>query len=455
LRAQARAEGRFDTGLAPVRLQLLAPAMNRVDIDEARFVVRISAASRFGGAGLPITVHDRSGATLANGTTNASGQLERTIATTSLSPPGPHALVVRSAGDATRGAAQLEQTVIGYLRTNLSLQAEASDEQVVLLGTLFTARGPQPRKAVGLFVEGQHLATVLTDERGRFSHTVKASPTAPPEARSEQRAQARFDSDAAWLASSRSATVTVRWEVAAIAASPAWLLASSALCAALLLWWSARRPRALPQKVPPPVRGPGIHALGSRARGRSFDGVAGVVLDARNALPLRGALVLLEGPDGARLELATQDDGGFAASALHAGQWRMTADAEGFAPQSQELTLPHHGSWAYVQVLLQRRPRQLLDVVAHIDRGLDGPLGGFVDAEPVVESRHELELAVFEAQIGDDERPDDAAKRALLFLGHGSEPRRWWFAPRVVARSTVLLHHGPLARRAGAKGERP
>lgn len=352
LQAPTRAAGRFDPRLAPVRLRLTAPALGRVDLDDETFVIRVAADSRAGGAGLALSIQDDAGRNLASGATGADGSFESVLPTQLFDPPGPHLLVVRGTADARRGAAQIEQPLIGYLRTKLELRAEHDTDGIVLRGELSTSRGPLARKAIGIFVDGTHLATIVTDDAGRYRHVA----TQPPEgvrAERELQVQARFDSDGAWLAGSRSPSLALTWRSRSISHS-LWLLAATTSCALLVLVWSSRNSRRQRRPAAPPQpRGPGIHALGARTRGRAHDSaIAGIVLDARSGLPVKHARIVLDGPDGAMNEVVQSDDGRFEALAPGRGTWRLSVSASGYAAQSQAISIPHHGAWANVQVFL-------------------------------------------------------------------------------------------------------
>jgi len=351
LLAPARAAGRFDASLAAVRLRMTSPDLGRVDLDEASFTVRVVADSRAGAAGLTLSVLDEAGTSLASGTTRSDGSFESELPTQALGPPGLHRLVAGSAADARRGAALIDQALIAFLRTSLTLAAEQDADVVVLQGALSTSRGPLAQKAIGLFADGAHLATVLTDGAGRYHYAVTGRPVGMA-ANGELQLQARFDSDGAWLASSRSPSLKVSWQRGALSRA-LWLLAATTLSALLVLGFSNRRGHERRPSAPPPVRGPGIHALGPRARGRAHDhNVGGIVLDARSGQPVAHARVALEGPRGAVGEATLHADGRFAAAVPSPGTWRLTVSASGYASQSRVISIPHHGAWANVQVLL-------------------------------------------------------------------------------------------------------
>jgi hypothetical protein len=93
--------------------------------------------------------------------------------------------------------------------------------------------------------------------------------------------------------------------------------------------------------------------VGTRAKGRSESFVVGgVVLDAHTSLPVQGAEVVLTA-EHAEVSGARCDDAGrFLIEVRARGEHRIAFRAPGYETLAQDVRLPHHGSWAHVQVLL-------------------------------------------------------------------------------------------------------
>src|SRR5690606_2254186 len=109
--------------------------------------------------------------------TGADGRVSLAAASEALGPPATGRLVVHTPGDARRAEAQTEVLVVRYRPILLDLDASPTTvrtgETVSLRGRLHDRSGPLPRRAVGLFDGEAHLATVLTDDDGRFARALE------------------------------------------------------------------------------------------------------------------------------------------------------------------------------------------------------------------------------------------------------------------------------------------
>jgi hypothetical protein len=357
LYASATAEHAIDLARADVRLTFVEPAQRRVDLDQDSAVIAVRASSARGGAALVMTVEDDLGRELAHGETDPAGFLRVSVPTSMLGPVGMGKLVARTSADARRAAGHAELALLRMQQTQLELVAEAStqDAQLSLRGTLATRSGPLGGKAVGIFDHGVHVATVLTDARGRFAHgplSLYALEGATHDALS---LQARFQSDAPWYLASRSETLVIP-TVQSSGPSAWWLLLPIALCV-LLTWWLSRdtRDRSVSEPLP--------HAPGTRVgiesssgtRGRaSQHHVGGRVVSADHGRPLQGAHVELIAQDAATVHTLQADvDGRFRSGELDAGPWTLRIVAQGHAPVAQQLTVPHRGEWSAIVGRLQ------------------------------------------------------------------------------------------------------
>ena len=344
-----------DLTRADVRLTFIEPRTLRFDLDAESHPVVVRASSALGGAALNVHVRDEGGASLARGETDRDGVFRAAIASTALGAPGSARLLAETDADARRSAAQTEVPVLRWRGTQLRLQARVDTrrEVIVLQGLLRDSKAVLADEAVGLFDGDVHLATVLTDARGGFRTELKLPLTSAQGAAPTARLQARFDSDASWVGSSRSDAVEISFAPES-PASPVWLLVPLCLSGALA-WLLLRQPaneRAARDAAP--TGGIGIHPGRGRTRGRAERReIDGVVHDADTERPVRGANLSLRTGDGSTVELPAGTDGTFRSPELRDGTWTLTIAAEGYAPLTGTLTIPHRGEWAGVQVQLQ------------------------------------------------------------------------------------------------------
>jgi hypothetical protein len=352
--AGSEAERTVDLARAEVRLAFIEPREVRLDLDAERQRIALRASSARGGGGLSIEVRSERGAVVAQGTTDADGMFRAVVPVAALGEPGHGKLIAHSHADALRGGASAEIAVLRWRATRISLRAQVDDrrQRVTLEGSLRDRRSGLGGEAIGIFDGSTHVATVLTDRAGRFAHDGLQSPALAGAERT-LRLQARFDSDASWLGSSRSAIVELALSPDT-PVSPLWLLLP--LCAsAALVWLLLRRPAAeRAARMAPPVVGIGIHPARDRARGRAEQRrIAGTVRDALTERPVRGATLSLRAPDASALSLRTGEDGSFRSEELGTGEWTLSIDAAGYATLSATLAIPHRGEWADVDVQLQ------------------------------------------------------------------------------------------------------
>lgn len=333
-----------DPSRADVRLQIQAPNGDRLDLADREHEVSVWATSPAGGGGLRIELRDELERLLATGTTDSAGRARFVVPSEVLGAAGAGRLEARTAGDDTRNPARTEVPVVRERRSRLTLEARPDDEGVVLEGTLRDAAGPLPGRAVGTFAEGgRHLATVLTDEKGRFRHRLDPSDLAAD----PQVVRARFESDAAGRPSSASPPVTVPARPERGPVWP-WLLVPMAATALLLLLTTRRRPApSAVARHPAAARPAGVDVGKGQQRAATRTDLGGQVRDNRDGRAVPGAMVtLVPAAQDAPRSVPVSSTGRFGAHALPAGRWSLRVEAEGYAPLEATFEVPHCGEWS-------------------------------------------------------------------------------------------------------------
>jgi len=343
----------LDLDHAEVRLEVVVPSGGRIDLDRAGVDVEVTARSTEGGAGIGIELVDELDRPLGSARTDARGLARLHVPARALGGPGAGRLVVRSHADARRAQAQTEVPVVRYRATRVSLSASVRQgtpgDAVVLRGRLSDSAGPLDRKAIGIFVAGAHHATVLSRSDGTFS-----VPTELDDGQAGRWVvQARFDSDAPWRGSSRSAELTI--DVSSTNSAPWLALGVCSLLSLLLLWLIARRSprRAAPERavsiVPQP---PGVVAARRRRLGADRFDLSGVVLDVRGDEPIPSAEVTLETAAGP-LRVPVDALGAFGLAAVPGGSATLEVIAPGYGAVRASFAFPHRGECSDLVVRLE------------------------------------------------------------------------------------------------------
>jgi hypothetical protein len=347
LYAPARVEVLRDRALAPVRLSLLEPTSHVISLDSETLPIRVYAQSSAGGDAITIELFDELGRAIAAGLTDTTGVLRTEVATSALGEPGSGRLAARSQADERRAAATLEQTVIRARATQLDLIVEhEAGGEVSFRGTLQSAQLGVGGAAVGLFADDQHLATVLTDSLGGYAYEAR-NPTAG--STREAKLQARYDSSAPWLLSSRSEVVLLTGNAASWASLGALIVPAAV---ALGLWLRRRRTQRRRQAAGAEQAPSGI-ALARRSL-RTFTPQAslrGVVRDGSNGQPIARARIALQ-CEPARVS-RSDEQGRFELDDLPAGEATLSFEADGFVPLQARVRLPHHGEWEGIDAKLE------------------------------------------------------------------------------------------------------
>lgn len=352
-----------ETQRAELRLQWRKPDDLRVSLDQPNVHLAVQASSAVGGAGVRVVFENELAQVIASGTTDAEGTLDVQVATSALGAPGLGELVARSAGDAQHTSARSGKPVLRARATQLALSAtyDASRTQLALAVELGTHTGPLAERAVGLFMDDQHLVTLVTDEHGRAARTLTPDDASLPEGSHQLRA--RFEADVPGLGSSRSPALALT--VAPPPHPDALFLIVPALASLLFALWTARRTRAErlhEARVPPEA--PEVR-FGTQTRGRSAPIFTffGNIEDVDSGEPL-GATLTIAASSGASTHVASDLDGRFVTPSLSADTYHVTAHVDGYAATAFSLVIPHHGTGANMTVSLRSLRTLALDAYA-------------------------------------------------------------------------------------------
>jgi hypothetical protein len=336
----------FDRTRADVQLRFVEPRSAYLDLDQKAHEVLVRASSPLGGEGLALRFRDERGRVLGSGTTDADGAWRLTLAADRLGPPSSGTFEALTDGDTLRAAANVSLSVVRFRHTALSIKVDRSHDTTTVLGALRAAKEPLVGKAIGLFDGQEHVATVLSDRAGGFRYAL------PPASDGRARTwhlQARFASDAAWFGSSRSGVLAARVEPPTIP-SARWLLLP-ALALGLLASWLLR-PSARERGADAPPLPVGIHALPRRSIGPAARrDVGGKVRDARTGRRVASIEITLTSASE-RHSVQPEPDGTFRVAELAPGTWQLAVSALGYGEVASELSIPHRGQWADVQVRL-------------------------------------------------------------------------------------------------------
>ncbi|MFI5308567.1 MAG: hypothetical protein ACHQ53_14505, partial [Polyangiales bacterium] len=215
---------KLDFGRADVALRFVEPREPVLNLEQATHEVRLIASSPRGAGALELTLSDELDRNLGRGPTEPDGTFHVLVRSSDLGNAGLGRLRARFSGDALHAPASAELEVVRHARTTLSLHAQLdrASGRVVIMGTLRARGDVLAAKAVGVFDGTEHLDTMMTDAHGAFHHAELALPQ-PGQPKRTLSLQARFDSDAFWLESSKSAVLAL--ELAPeTAPSSVWLL---------------------------------------------------------------------------------------------------------------------------------------------------------------------------------------------------------------------------------------
>ncbi len=335
-------------GLEDVRLALTVPGQGVFDLDARRHPITIVARAESGPAPVRVELLDELGRKLGEGVANELGRLRIELTPELLGPVGAGRLVARSAADARYAASQIEVPILRLRPTHLELRAARIAREdvpsgaarlearrgarVVLAGRLYAADGGRRGEAIGIYVDGGHVATVLSDEHGAF----EVEATMPATDAESIAFSARYAPNGPGLGPSASAPVVVH----ALGEAPyRWahrLLPPLALLAVFAVARSVARARRRIAARPAAQKAP--EAARERFFGARVSAIEGVVLGERD-VPLASARVRVTHAGGA-IDLVTDGDGRFAIGELPRGDVEIAASAPGHAGETLRRTLP-------------------------------------------------------------------------------------------------------------------
>jgi hypothetical protein len=354
----------LDLRRSDVRLEVDAPA--EVDLGTESHAITVVARGPGGGASLLLFVEDELGRGVAQALTDAGGRAEMELRSSKLGPPGAGRLTVRTDGDSARGSARTEVPILRTRATHLDLLASPAAIEVGapvrLSGTLHTTAGPLSRRAVGIYRNETHLATVLTGTEGGFEFEWTAD-------RSGDHAEfvARFTTDSPGLPSCESEPVVV-----AIANAPLGPIAWSVLpLLALGLGLFAWRRRLVVAPPAPSVRvRPGVdpRVVARTVRATSFR-VSGEVVAHRGERRLTSGVEIVDSAE--RVDRKNLIDGRFDFE-LPEGRHRLRFVASGHIPVEVEVQIPHRGQWVDFRVRLETWRARALAIAGRVGAAILG-----------------------------------------------------------------------------------
>jgi 5-hydroxyisourate hydrolase-like protein (transthyretin family) len=343
----------LDTRLALVELRFSEPSGGVIDLQQEVVNARVRARSEAGGEGVRIELSDDKGVALGTAVTDAEGVVQLAIATKALREPGPGKLIATALPDATRAGASAELSIVRWLpsRTSLTLK-QAGRNAVRASGEVRANERGLPGAMVGLFTpRGDHVATLSADPTGRFEGKLDPKTLGERNARSIE-LEARFESDAPWIGSSRSGRVQLG--LAAPSGYSVYWLALTPAAIALLLWWLGRRRSALELEPPAKERAEaGVALAQARPRAVRLHHLACIVLDARTGRPVADATLTIELAGAASRSMRSDARGAIRSDELAPGSYQLVFEAAGYRALRVSVDAPHRGEWIGAHVRLE------------------------------------------------------------------------------------------------------
>jgi hypothetical protein len=363
---RAEASQAMDPERSELQLQFVQPNDWRLQLDRDTTRIELRANSELGGANLAIAIQDELARPISAGTTDAAGVLSLSVPNSRLGEVGLGELVATSEGDPARAPARVTQPVLRTRATQLSLSVrpDARAQNVRVTLQLSAATGPLAQRAVGVFVDGSHLITLLTDRHGEASRAFPANSSGLGEG--AHRALARFESDApGWLASQsapRAFTIA-----APTPRSAAWLIVP-ALASLAFVVWSLRRARGVDGlQVDLPSSAPMVR-FGAADRGHAqLHVLDGHVEDAESGAPLSATLEIAA-TSSQLVVVRTDAAARFVSPALAPDAYRIRVHAAGYAGAVFDVRVPHAGTASGIVVGLRSLRSAALDAHAPVAR---------------------------------------------------------------------------------------
>jgi hypothetical protein len=359
---RASASQTIEPQRSEVILEFSEPNQLAVSLDEATAAIVVRALSPLGGAGLAIAIEDELARPIAAGVTDATGVLRLNRSSAGLGEPGLGELVAATAGDATRSAARSVKALLRTRATQVELKANFTQERglLQLQVRLHTQAGALAQRAIGVFIDEAHLATLLSDAKGQSTRTLSAQRLAP----GRHSLVARFEGDTPGLLASRSAPATLLI-APHLGPSPLWLVLPALASLAFVLWSLRRGAQPIRAVLPSPASPPEVQ-LGAPLRERTQRfAIEGRVIDGESGLALPAMIALLD-PSGLELRLQADGGGQFTSPDLAAAEYHVLVWAAGYAPAQFEIRIPHAGTGSAVRIALRNLRGLALDAYAEL-----------------------------------------------------------------------------------------
>ncbi len=397
IEATAHIDG-VETTLAVVRgtdafeARIVQPADRRIDLDEPRSTIEVSAL------GEPVQAHrvevrNENDVLLGAGLLGRDQPLVLSVDAAKLGPQGYGRLVVQARSDATTTQMLAAVDVLRF-RTSHVMATHAGTQTDGLRGTITSKDGqPLAQQAIAVLANDARVATVLSDRDGTFV----LPPNWRPPITGSMRIVAVHESGTPWWIGGRSAPID--FSPASRSQPPWWPIGALAIASVLWLTWRQRRARkaalnarATADHDNPPPRAPDEAAISGATS------IHGTLIDSITREPIRSAL--MEIVDLGR-RVATDTWGRFHMIDLPSGSHTLLIQAEGYEETRVPLALPHAGHWHHT-VLRVRSLRTI--ALTHYRRGIP-TLPGVDDATQIHTSQELLAL---------NERGTSDALRAIL-----------------------------------------
>lgn len=363
-RSEARLD--IDARRASVDLRIALTERPTVRLTAGDIEIETRARSAAGAVDLTVVLHDETNRELARGTTGRDGAWRIALPRSALGAPGVGRLIAVTPASAQHDAARAEEAITRTLATRVQLTATAFAGEPPALdvrGSLRGDIGPKSwlaGKAVSLFADSSHIATLITDSRGDFRKRIALanSPAKP----ATVVVHARFEPDAPWIEASRSIATRVQLPPP-LSPSPLWLAAPVFASIALVSWlaWRARTHRRAAGSSRP-ITSPWLPSRAIRRRGGALTHhIEGTVTDTATDLPVPTAHIRVQRSDGTAFELPVACDGSFRSPVLPAGRHDLEAAAEGYSPLTMAIALPRSSETSGVSVRLMSLRALALD----------------------------------------------------------------------------------------------
>ena len=341
-----------DPARVPLRLHVEVTGGGEVDLDAEALTVRVRASSSEGGAALPIELRSET-ELLQSAGTGPDGVVEFQLEPAILGPPGSGRIIARSPGDALRAGAQTEVPIVRVRAPSLSLGAP-DEERWLLAGELRDRGGPLGGEAVGVYLEGEHFATVLTDADGRFTLDLdsrRAESDAP------LMVEAHFDGSGPGHPPTRSPPLLLS-PPASAPLGATWIVLALLLGASGVALAARKRPdesleRARPARPGAELSPPHVGAKSNSVRIETFS------LHDESTIEVEVRVKAASG--GPSTSHASER--GVVSLELPDGRHRLEVRAPGFVPVELDLSCPHSGAYTRVRVRLERWRERALRVL--------------------------------------------------------------------------------------------